>query len=874
MNWRDISLRIRAVLFRKQFEQDLEDELASHFEMQTRKNLAQGMDAAEAKRQAAIQFGGRARVSEECRDARGVHWITTLFQDAVYAARGLRRSPIFAATAVATIALGLGLDTALFTVFNAYYFAPVNVRDPHSLYDISWRDRAGGFHGYAWPEYQEFLSQNPPFSEVTAYQGAEVRLNGRAAYGLLVTAEYFAMLGGHASLGRTLLPEDAPGNEIVLSHLAWQNRFGSDPAMVGKTLLLHGRTFRVLGIAQAGFRGLGARPVDFWVPLTAAAQINGRQPDLFGPQHPRSLTIIARLKPEYGSSQSEAAATLWIRRLTAGDPDSEKAVQAVLTSVATYKPWKPSNTLTFAPILVAFSLVLLLGCANVANMMLARALSRQRELGIRVSLGASRARLIRQLLTESAVLALPAAAAGFAASQFLIWISIHVLYATLPPGIAGFAEKLPELSPDLRVFGYNLAIALASAVLFGLAPALRATRKDVIQAVQGDIATAFGPSRLRNLLVVAQVTVCALLLITTGVLLRGVLRAEDLSTSLSKRETIEIVPDEDFRARTLDRVSRDPAVDLLAAALTSPVARPFFLTVRAQDGGALLKMSVNSVSPEYFTLFDLPVLRGRNFTREEARAADPVVIVSHTAAQRLWPNQDPVGRSLRLVPDSATSPRFRTFPTARVIGVSRDDLSRWITDGEERTLIYFPSTAQAAGNVLFAGVRSDVETARRSLDAGLAAIDPSAAVTQRFQVRDFAAEEGYTFRLAYWATSAIGLLALLLTLTGIYGVVAFLVSQRKKEIGIRMALGATSGAISGLIVKQSMRLALIGTASGAALALGVSKALSSSLVIINTFDALTYLAGVLLVLAACAFAAYFPTRRATRIDPVASLRYD
>jgi predicted permease len=831
VNWKDLTLRLRALVYRRQLERDLQEELSSHIELQTRKNLANGMEASEARRQALIEFGGVQHVTEECRDARGVNWITTACKDALYAVRGFRRSPVFVITAVATIALGLGIDTALFTVFNAYYFAPVNVRDPSSLYAIG----STGEHGYPWAGYQDFLRQNPPFSESFGYRGAEVRMDGRRAFGLLVTGEYFRVLGGRPVLGRTLLPEDASSTSgepvLVLSYSAWQHRFGGDANIVGKPVLLHGQPFRVLGVAQSGFRGLGARPVDFWAPLTAASRVE-------------PLSIVARLKPEYGLSQAKASVTRW----------AGQNMRGLVTSVATFKPWRSGNTLTFAPILVAFSLILLLGCANLASMMLARAISRQREFNIRLSLGASRTRLICQVLTESAMLAFPAAAVAFVLSQAMIWLCTRVLFATLPPGIAEFASRWPVLSPDIRVFTYNLAVALIAAILCGLVPAMQAART-----------AAFRPSRLRNALVAGQVTVCVLLLITTGTLLRGIKQVKNLAGSLSGRDTIEIVVQEKFRARAVDRLSSEPSVDILAAAEASPVGKKPLVSVAPRDGGPSIQLAANRVSPDYFTLFDLPIVLGRNFTREEARSNAPVIIVSETTARRLWPNQKAIGQDLTVVPNRSV----------RVIGVSRDDISRWITNGEAKTLIYFPSTARADGNTLFVAVRGEVEAARRRLDADLAALDPNVVdEIHKFQVRDFVSEEAYSFRVAYWAAAAIGVLALLLTLTGIYGVVAFVVSQRTKEIGIRMALGATGAAVSSLILKQSMKVAFIGTLAGTVLALGMSKLLASRIVMIDTFDALTYLGGTLFVLLACAAAGYLPTRRAARIDPIATLRYD
>ena len=517
MNWKDLTIRLRALTYGRQFEQDLEDELSSHIELEIRKNLGKGMEATEARRQALLQFGGLPRVTEECRDARGVNWITIAFKDVLYALRGFRRSPLFVITAAATIALGLGIDTALFTVFNSYYFAPVKVRDPYSLYAIGRRgrssDRVGSARGYTRAEYNEFLTRNPAFSEAFVYRETEVRLNGRRAFGLLVTGDYFRVLGGKPALGRTLLPENATsgGASLVLSFSAWQNRFGGDPKIVGQTILVHGYPFAVLGIAQSGFRGLGARPVEFWAPLTAAPEFEGGLA-LLGP-----LSIVARLKPEYRLSQAQTSVTLWARELATDEPNGDRGVQGLLTSVATFKPWNSRNSLVYAPILVAFSLVLLLASANVASMMLARAISRQREFGIRLSLGASRTRLICQLPTESAMLALPAGAVGFLFSQGLIWLCMRMLTATLPPGIAEFLGRLPALSPDVRVFAYNFAVALIAALLCGLLPALQAARTDLIQVAQGEFANAFRPSRFRSALVVGQVTVSVLLLITTGI---------------------------------------------------------------------------------------------------------------------------------------------------------------------------------------------------------------------------------------------------------------------------------------------------------------------------------------------------------------------
>jgi len=880
MNWNDLFLRFRALAFRKQLDQELEDELKFHIEMQTQKNRAAGMSPVEAQREARIQFGGTVRVTEECRDVRGVTMITTLFQDIRYALRGFRRSPTFVLTVVIAIGLGLGLNAALFTIFNAYYFRTVPVREPHSLYEFSWRDRSGEDHQSTWPEYQEFVRNNSAFSEALAYQRTEVLLNDRHLFGHLVTGEYFQMLGVGAALGRTLLPSDssALGSEpvIVVSFLAWENLFGSAPDIIGKKVFLRGYPFEVVGVARSGFTGLGGRPTDFWVPVTMAARFDDG-PDLFGPEHPRSVSIVGRLKKGFNVDQAQAGATLWAQQFTSDSPNAEKATWGNLTSRATAKPFNYKTALTFSPLLVAFAFVLLIACANVANMMLARAMSRQREIGTRLSLGASRGRLIRQLLTESFLLALPAAAVGFVVSQVTIRLCLRVMLATLPPQALDFVRVVP-LTPDVRVFGATLGAALVAALLFGLVPAMQATRADILAALKGDAISGIGSSRLRSSLVVGQVTVCALLLITAGILLRGVSQVQSLldTSELSSRDVLQVAVQEKSRERLLGRLSTEPFVQTLAAARNAPIARKPSVLVMSDEGGARVNTFANNVSPEYFTVFEIPILRGRNFNADEARSGSAVAVISQSVAQQLWPDQEAVGHTLRVVPYRSTGgSSLSRYQTVSVIGIARDEISRWISNGEDKTMVYFPGNPQTAGNELLVRVNGDLETARRILKADVTAIDPQAmGEIQKIQIQEWVAENVYSFRVAFWMSAAIGVLALLLTLSGIYGVVAYLVSQRTKEIGIRMALGATARSVTVLVIKQSMKLGIIGSALGILLAFAVSKILASGLVMINTYDWFAYIGGVVVVLAACAAASYLPSRRAARIDPLTTLRYD
>ena len=854
-------MNLRAWFSRKRADRDLEDELQFHIEMQTRKNLAAGMSSGEAARRARIQFGGATQVQESCRDARGLGIVETTWQDVRYAMRGFLRAPGFVITVVATIALGLGLNTAFFTIFNATYFRPIAVRDSASLFELYWVDRTGHAHDFSWPEYGQFLPANPAFASTLGLIHTQARLDGRTVLGTLVTGEFFQTLGVGASLGRTLLPEDAiaPGRQpvVMLSYRAWQTRFVSDPQIIGRRVLLRGILFEVVGVAPPGFTGIASRPTEFWAPLTMAPAFESG-PDLFGSGQPRALTIVGRLRPDHSERQAQAGLTLWAQHLTETAPDAGKANRGVLVSRASAKPLSVSATLAFVPILVAFSLVLLIGCANVANMMLARSVSRQREIAIRLSLGAARGRLVRQLLTESLLLALPAAVAGLFVSQAAIRICVSVLLATLPPGANDFSTRVPQFTPDLRVFAFTLVFALLSAVLFGLVPALQASR--------ADFSRQYRPSRFRNSLVIGQITVCVLLLVTAGHLLRGLDAVHGLDSGLSTRPTLDLSVQEKSREAILSRLAAEPSLELLGAAKSAPVDRKILAPVMPADGGTLFSTATNRVSPEYFALFDLPILRGRNFTAAEAVANAPVAVLSQSAAQRLWPNRDAVGRSLHVDPNLTVS----------VIGVARDEISRWISNGEDRSLVYFPASVRAAGNHILLSVHGDAQAARRKLEADLTALDPRALEEiRKIQIREWVEEDAYyTFRVAYWLSSAVGCLALLLTLSGIYGVLSFVISQRTKEIGIRIAMGASARSVTNLALLQILRLACIGVVLGGVLALGLARAVASVVVVVHVFDPAVYLGAVLLVLAASAAAAYVPSRRAAHIDPLITLRYD
>jgi predicted permease len=530
--------------------------------------------------------------------------------------------------------------------------------------------------------------------------------------------------------------------------------------------------------------------------------------------------------------------------------------------------------MVFSPVLAAFVLVLLIACANVANMMLARGLARQREIGIRLSLGAARGRLIRQLLTESLLLAIPAALTGLAISTLTIRFGQDLIFATLPPEFLKIMQ-LTDLAPDWRVFGFILLASLLSTLAFGLAPAFQATRRGLVQASRGDFSADLRPGRLRNALVISQVTVCALLLIVAGLLLRGGRQIAARAPRIVTTGVVDIRMASQFQVKAAETLRALPWVESVAAVWRAPYyGGNWVLPVVPSGSRDQVLAAYNFVGPDYFAIFRVPLLRGRNFTLEEARSEAAVAIVSESTAQRLWPGLDPLAQSIEVQSPAARYGRKPQQRTSRVIGIARDVISGWVGDGLDRTMLYFPATeASSEIGSIVVRLRGDPETLRRVTEEALNRTVPGAA-DQINPMDQVLAIQIYPFRVAFWVSSFLGGLALALTISGIYGVMAYLVGQRSKEIGIRMAMGASAVRILRLVLGQTLRLTLIGLAIGVAAALGVSRLFASQLEMVNLFDQLAYAGGIALVFTAALIASLVPSRRAVKVDPVTALRCD
>ena len=865
-----LTKRLRHFWQRRRFESNLAEEVRIHREMAEARLREVGASEQEAQDRARRQFGSEALALEDSRGVWRFNWFEELSQDTRYAARGWLRSPGFAVTVIATIGLALGLNTALFTAFDHYVLRPLAVRDPGSLYQVEWTVKSGAGHFFTWDEFQGLREQKDIISGAYAAFGVLGQIDQQPAFGQLVTPDFFEMLGARVAMGRPFTPEDAPapgtGAYIVLGNNCWKTKYGSDPQIIGRRVFVRGQPLEVIGVAAPEFAGIGPAPADFWVPLTMYGALNNGI-NIFAPSKAGSLLAVIRLRPEVSLGAAKAALLSWSQGQTKDYPEDQRSVGVYFESRASAVPLNRDVILMFSPIFVAFGLVLLTACANVSNMMLARAIMRQHEISIRLSLGAGRMRLIRQLLTEAFLLSLPASLAGFAISLLTLRALRELFYRTVPV-LFGKVLQFPEMQPDYRVFGFVLLAAVITTLLFGLVPAVQATRR----SVRSDLR----PTRLRNALVVAQVVVCVLLLITSFIILRSETRIADRDIRMDPRGVLDVRLQSKFASAMAERFREEVLIESVAAVSRAPLYGWLpAIGIAPAGNGQSVRSYFNLVSPEYFGVLHMPILSGRNFTPDEARAQAAVAIVSEATARRLWPNESALGQELRIQADRLN--RFfasPAFTSARVVGVARDVVTGYAAETVDSACVYFPAAAgSAAITSLLVRVHGDVSAARIVIERAVQQTAPGAADLIN-PLEEVAETQLFPFRVLFWLGGFLTALALVLVISGIYGVLSFVVNQRRKEIGIRVALGATSGDVVGMILGQSMRLALLGTVLGAAASLAVAPVFAHAFDTLRPFEPMPYGVAIALILTAAAAAAFVPSRRASRLDAASTLRSD
>jgi predicted permease len=817
--------------------------------------------------------------------------LDTFGKDVRYAFRGLRRDRTFTFTTVATLSVALALVTVVFTVFNAYVLRPYAVRDPYSLHEIRWRSQQAGGRAFRWQDYEELRGRTDLFESVFAERQRYVASDAHRLVAAFVSGNFFESLGGRIELGRTLASFDAPapgGNPVaVLSYQGWTRLFDRNPAALGQEVRLNGEPVVVVGIMREEFSGVNDTPPDVWVPMTLHAGI--MKQDLFGANQPREIAIIARLRSGITAAQTEAALTSFMGRVV----ERTDEVKAQVLLQATPAPVTLELLAILSPVFGAFLLVLVAACANVSNIMLARATARHREIGVRLSIGATRGRVVAQLLTEGLLLSLMAGACGLALAALLLRVGLNVFFVALPPTAAALIRVLP-LAFDVRVFTFALIAAAVTTVMFALLPALQATRLTLTHALRGELSAGVRSSRLRGFLVSGQVAVSLVLLIGAATLVRNSTLAAQTDLGFDQRGVISVnqrAQGSGLIAQAVTALREDPRLDQIAVTSRNPLFGEMpKAPIRTSDSNGVVATSYMFVSPEYFSMLGIPIERGRGFQRAEAESGSNVGILSAAAARKLWPAADPIGKTLRvwIAPerraDIATVKELRSNAEIErdavaitIVGVASDVVSSFIYVGKDPAHLYMPTVAggRQANAILVRG-HSTRDLRPDQLQPAFDRVHSNPMAFEAVTLDEMLAVQMFPLRMASWIGLVLSGVALLLSVSGLYGVVAYALSQRKKEIGIRVALGATSRAVVALLMQQSGRLAMVGALVGLLIAFAV-LAIARSLVRLDNvsiLDPWAFGAAIGLIMAAAAFATFVPARKASRIDPAETLRAD
>jgi len=835
----------------------------------------------------------------------------SFWQDLRYGARMLAKRPGFTLMAVLTLALGIGANTALFTVFDAFVLKPLPLKDADSIVTIDGRNREGERNRlFSYLDYLDYRDRNTVFAglvaqnEFTAPFGDQATaedspvLPGNFGFGRMVSGNYFSVLGTEMALGRGFTPDEekTPGTHpvLVLSHICWERRFNSDPQIVGKTVRLAGLPFTIVGVTARGFVGTEPNSPQFWIPLMMRDQVVGsRNRGVWLTERKAdSFILIGRLKLGISRQQAEAEMNMIARQLLQQYPDPQRKTQVNVEHGATFIQMDDQVMLLVAPLMTAVGLILLIACVNVTNLLLARAAGRQREISVRLALGASRWRVVRQLLTESVLLSTLGGAAGLLLTIWTLHILYPVVLARLPIPRALVEQFVLNLEPDYRIFGFALLASFIAGIAAGLAPALQVSRPNLSAALKDEGST-FGAqlsqSRLRSALVVAQIAVCLTLLIAAGLLVRNLIRMQAIDTGLVTRNVItfyirsqterqEPGGDGELRRQFAERLRALPGVKTVSQANRQPLTgamdtTPITIIGHEQPAGRPLQASFNAVSANYFQTLGLRITRGRGFTEQEAQANAPVVLISESTARRFWPNEDAIGKRIGIgvasPGDNVLAGVTPNFPQYEVIGVTNDTRQGWVWQRDE-TFLYIPLRTNS-GEWLIVSADGDARAMMMAARSEALALDPNLFVIPRL-VADSLSFQMVPFKAVALLAGVLGALALLLASIGLYGVMSFIVSQRIREIGIRIALGARNRDVIALFLRQGARLIAIGVAFGLGGGAAISSLLAVVLVDISQFDPLAFCGVAAFLTLVGLLACYLPAQRATKVDPMIALR--
>jgi predicted permease len=868
---------------RRKREEELDEELRSHFRMAVQDRIERGESREAAEAAVRREFGNVGLIKEVTRGMWGWFWLERLIQDIRYGLRTLLRSPGFTVVAVLTLALGIGVNTAIFSVVNALLLRPLPFNEPQQLMMLWGESKSTGADRVVLsvPDIQDVRQQSRTLEYLTPYNASGTMLSigddSERVFGAVVSSDLFPALGVKPLMGRVFTPEeDVPGGPsvVVISQSLWARAFGSDPAIVGKAIKLGGKATIVLGVMPADFSfPIKREKSDYWQPISTSPSYVAAKDN----RGSRSFKVLARLKTGVTVAQANEELAAISRRLEEQYPDSNTGFSLSLTPL--HEDLVGQIRPALLVILGAVGLVLLIACANVANLLLARAASRQKEIAIRTALGAGRLRIVRQLLTESMLLVVIGGGLGLLLAPW----GLELLIAASPSDL----PRLGEIGLDTHVLGFTVAVSILTAILFGLAPALQSSRLDVNESLkEGGRGSTEGlrRNRTRSLLVISEIALSLVLLIGAGLLIRSFIALLNTSPGFDTNAilTVDIplsrsrYPGAEqqvmFVQQAVARASQVPGVASVAAVNILPLsgnARQSTFTIegRPMPNGQEPDAEASTVSPDYFRTMGIPIIKGRAFNEGDKKDAPLVVVISDALARKNFPGEDPLGK--RLVIDDDRPP----FEIVGVVGDVRHEKLETETY-PEYYLSFYQLPERQVNLVVRAAPSIDPASLQTSIRKAIKQLDGEQTVWEMKTMQQWRAESVARRRFNMMLLGLFAALALLLAGVGIYGVMSYAVTQRTHEIGIRMALGAGTRDVLRLVIGQGMILALIGITAGLAASFALTRLIVGLLFGVSATDPLTFMLITLLLLGVALLACYLPARRATKVDPLIALRYE
>ena len=877
--WYALTARLQALARRRRAEKDLDDELTFHLAMEERANRTRGLNDAEAIRRARLSLGGVEQTKESARDVRFLQGVQTFLQDVRYALRLIRRAPGFATVTVLTVALGIAANTAIFSIVNGILIRPLPYAEPDRLVRIYLANPAQNVDdGVASvPEIDDWRSRSRAFSSMAGYSSLPMILVGRGdpveIQGAFFVGDLFGTLGAKSMLGRTLTEQDVRDKALnaVISERLWRTRFNADPNVLGTVLTLGPRRFTIVGVMPPGFSYPAAK-TDVWAPHSVFSDED------VGPRvrNQRVLDVVARLAPQVTVSQAQTELAPVVAQLASEFPQTNRGwISARVTPLRTAIVGSVDAALVVVLAVVGF--ILLIACANLANLLLARGTSRAHEIATRVALGAGRARIVRQMLTESLVLGLFGGLVGLALSYWGVQVVLALSAETLP--------RVENVRIDTRVIAFGLGLSVLTAAIFGILPALRVANTSPEHRLRGARGAVGGHGRARNALVVAEVALAVVLVIGAALMARSFLTLRSVDPGFDRTHVLAVelhfnlanvtgdIAEHLVRRReeVVTRMAALPGVTAAGSIRTLPLEGECgdTLVFMKSDGpapreGGILRANNCLISPSYLATMKIPLLRGDPLPERRVPGAPLPFLISEAAARRFWPNEDPIGKIVRA----------NYGGRAVVIGIV-GDVRQTGLGKEAPPMVYIDQrTAPRIGTAVVLRTSGDPMALANAVRATVREIDPAQPIRSIATLDDVMAESIARDRFFTMLFGVFGALALLLAAVGVYGVLAYSVGQRTKEIGVRMALGAQVGDVLRMVLREGMSLVVAGVAVGALAAIVLTRALTSQLHGVSAHDPLSFVIAPASLLAVALAACYVPARRATRLHAVTALRQD